>query len=181
MGANDTLEQLRAAQAYAVELEAKNETLRLQVEQLQGELPPCDGGCNYNSGPEETCSAHGRPVAEVWDIAHSFALERDEAQARLAAVDVHEVELLRGERDALAAVIAEALPYFERNRVDGGSRRGLHILSSARTGDILRDRDATKWEQGVSDALGKPWLDVPSRESGFHRYGEKYIGGKSNG
>lgn len=44
---------------------------------------PCDGGCDYNTGPEETCSAHGRPVAEVWEIAQGFARERDAARAAL--------------------------------------------------------------------------------------------------
>lgn len=28
------------------------------------------------------------------------------------------------------------------------------------------------WEEGVMDSLGKPWLDVPARHSGFHRYRE---------
>lgn len=55
------------------------ETLQLQVEQLQGQLPPCDGGCNVNDGPEETCSQHGRPVADVWEIAQRFAEERNRA------------------------------------------------------------------------------------------------------
>lgn len=44
------------------------------------EQPPCDGGCDYNSGPEETCSRHGRPVAQVWAIV-------DELQARIAEKD----------------------------------------------------------------------------------------------
>jgi hypothetical protein len=61
------------------------EPLRLQVEQLQGQLPPCDGGCDYNTGPEETCSAHGRPVAEVWEIAQQYARERDGARMALRA------------------------------------------------------------------------------------------------
>ena len=51
----------------------------------------CDGGCNYNSGPEETCSLHGRPVAEVWQIASDVAAERD---ARINAL-VQQVEKVR--------------------------------------------------------------------------------------
>jgi hypothetical protein len=115
-----------------------------------------------------------------------------EAEARLAAIDVHEVELLRGERDALAAVIAEAnvtltsAPrYWDENLAvwhvtEEAVLEVAAILATARTGDILRDRDATKWEQGFSDALHNPsWRDVPSRTSGFHRYGENHIGRKA--
>lgn len=29
---------------------------------------PCDGGCSPEGGPEETCSLHGRPPAELWDM-----------------------------------------------------------------------------------------------------------------
>ena len=63
-----------------------------RVERAEAALPPCDGGCDYNSGPEETCSAHGRPVAEVWQMegialrALSAAEERaGQAEARIAA------------------------------------------------------------------------------------------------
>lgn len=37
---------------------------------------PCDGGCTYD-GPDETCSAHGRPPAEIWAIVREMAEERD--------------------------------------------------------------------------------------------------------
>jgi len=57
-----------------------------EVERLKSAQHPCDGGCNYNSGPEETCSAHGRPVAEVWNIVEEVARQRDEAERRIAAV-----------------------------------------------------------------------------------------------
>lgn len=78
---NDVGEQLEVAIAENIRLQAERDELALRVEQLQGQLPPCDGGCNVNSGPEETCSAHGRPVAEVWEIAQGFATERDELKA----------------------------------------------------------------------------------------------------
>lgn len=38
---------------------------------------PCDGGCNYNSGPEEECSAHGRPPRELWGLIGQLSQERD--------------------------------------------------------------------------------------------------------
>lgn len=46
-----------------------------RIRELEGAQPTCDGGCSYNSGPEETCSLHGRPVAEVWEIVRTL---RDE-------------------------------------------------------------------------------------------------------
>ena len=55
-----------------------------EIERLQARVGSCDGGCNYNSGPEETCSLHGRPVAEVWQIVNDVAAERD---ARINALD----------------------------------------------------------------------------------------------
>ena len=39
----------------------------------------------------------------------------------------------------LEALICEAIPYFERDMVDGGSRRGLHILKTADTKAALRE------------------------------------------
>lgn len=29
---------------------------------------PCDGGCNTNDGPEETCSRHGRSPSDLWNL-----------------------------------------------------------------------------------------------------------------
>ncbi len=41
---------------------------------------PCDGGCNINDGPEETCSRHGRSPRDLWNLL-------DEARAALDAVE----------------------------------------------------------------------------------------------
>jgi len=41
---------------------------------IEQELP-CDGGCNYNDGPDETCSRHGRPVSQVWDMYQKAMLD----------------------------------------------------------------------------------------------------------
>jgi len=57
------------------------EALRTEVARL---TLPCDGGCNPNSGPEETCSRHGRKVAEVWEIVSDLvarSIDQDEALA----------------------------------------------------------------------------------------------------
>lgn len=61
---------------------------------LRAQIPPCDGGCNYNSGPEETCSAHGRPVAEVWEIVQQIGIERDRYRAAIEDV----MELVGGSK-----------------------------------------------------------------------------------
>lgn len=42
----------------------------------------CDGACNYNDGPDEECSAHGRSPRELWEfIAHDI-VGRDKAVER---------------------------------------------------------------------------------------------------
>ena len=43
-------------------------TLQAENERLRGEMPPCDGYCNEWGGPQEDCSRHGRPVAQVWQM-----------------------------------------------------------------------------------------------------------------
>lgn len=48
---------------------------------------PCDGGCNYNSGPEETCTLHGRPVREVWEALESRSKEWHEATERAKSAE----------------------------------------------------------------------------------------------
>jgi len=51
-----------------------------EIDKLRGQVAPCDGGCDYSSGPEETCSLHGRKVAEVWKIV-------EQLQGQVARVD----------------------------------------------------------------------------------------------
>ena len=62
--------------------------------EAEAALPPCDAGCDYNSGPDETCSAHGRPPAEIWEIVASVAAERDAAQGQLGEAE-HVIEKVR--------------------------------------------------------------------------------------
>lgn len=76
---NDHADTVLALLAALDEAERENE-------RLKAAQPPCDGGCNYNSGPEETCSAHGRPVAEVWSIVEQVAAERNAALAQIEQV-----------------------------------------------------------------------------------------------
>ena len=64
-----------------------------EVERLQARVGSCDGGCNYETGPEETCSLHGRPVAEVWQIVNDVAAERD-ARINALAQQVEKVRAL---------------------------------------------------------------------------------------
>ncbi len=53
---------------------------------------PCDGGCNYDSGPEESCSLHGRNPADLWGIIANISAERYEAEARIAELEAGEWE-----------------------------------------------------------------------------------------
>lgn len=86
--ANDTFD---AGIEHGVELtEAENRltilALIARVRDAEQRMP-CDGGCSYNDGPDETCSAHGRPVAQVWGIANNLGRERSEWQARAEAAE----------------------------------------------------------------------------------------------
>lgn len=71
-----------------------------EVERLQARVGSCDGGCNYETGPEETCSLHGRPVAEVWQIVNDVAAERD-ARITTLAQQVKKVRALHREAYAI--------------------------------------------------------------------------------
>jgi len=48
-----------------------------ELRRLRADTPPCDGGCNENTGPEETCSLHGRTTADVWQIVYRVMAESD--------------------------------------------------------------------------------------------------------
>lgn len=54
-------------------------TLRSAVEQFDTGFP-CDGGCSWNDGPEETCSRHGRKPSDLWNLL-------DEARAALSRAE----------------------------------------------------------------------------------------------
>jgi hypothetical protein len=81
MYADDAVRLRRLADA----LEAEH----AEVERLRAEADanwPCDGGCNVNDGPEETCSRHGRRVSEVWQMAHDAMQRAERAEAAVEAV-----------------------------------------------------------------------------------------------
>jgi len=71
------LAALDSAEARAVTAEAERDRLRANE-------PPCDGGCDWHNGPEETCSAHGRPVAEVWRMQQEALDRAVTAEAKIA-------------------------------------------------------------------------------------------------
>lgn len=52
------------------------DVIKANLESLEARYP-CDGGCSYEGGPEETCSAHGRTPAEVWKMADDVFKERN--------------------------------------------------------------------------------------------------------
>lgn len=71
-------DDLRAEPASSRSTESRMHHERDDAERLLREALPCDGGCNYSSGPEEMCSRDGRPVREVWGIVQRLTGERDE-------------------------------------------------------------------------------------------------------
>ena len=59
------------------------EAERAEVKQLRAldAQFPCDGGCNYNTGPEEQCTRHGRSASELWAAVDEIRAQRDELRA----------------------------------------------------------------------------------------------------
>jgi hypothetical protein len=65
---------------YVTKLAEEISVLFAAYDNLKLSQPPCDGGCNINDGPQEDCSAHGRPVSYVWGLV-------DEKQRQINAVE----------------------------------------------------------------------------------------------
>lgn len=87
---------------------AENQRLRQDRDRLEANEPPCDGGCNYLEGPEEACSLHGRPTAEVWEIVNKVGAEN---------------QRLRDQRDAALALDYDA--YYEADQYAAAVRAAL--------------------------------------------------------
>jgi hypothetical protein len=68
--------------ARAERAEAERDRIKAEYDQNF----PCDGGCSYNDGPEETCSRHGRRVSEVWQMQSDAQAEANRLAAKLDAV-----------------------------------------------------------------------------------------------
>lgn len=111
-------DQAEAARAYLNRAPDPYQALLTQLHEARAEVarltPPCDGLCNYDSGPEEDCSQHGRPVREVWEIVATVAAQRDEAKTREAA--------LRAGIEGLAATKPGATGRALRALLDGEVR-----------------------------------------------------------
>lgn len=102
---------------------------------------PCDGGCaGMMEGPQETCSRHGRPVAEVWQIAIEAERERDEA--------LSDVERLRRLVDENSDRLQEPHPVLERLRATVARVEALADNWKA----IPYDK-RTPYDEGWHDAL----------------------------
>ena len=87
------------AGAQLADLKAALEAAEARVKGFEANFP-CDGGCNYDSGPEESCSLHGRNPADLWGIIANISAECYEAEARIA-------ELKAGEWEYAQAVITD--------------------------------------------------------------------------
>lgn len=87
-----------------------------RLREAEAKLPPCDGGCSYGIGPEETCSAHGRPPAEIWGIVASVAAERDAAQGQLGEAEHVIAQILDYDGPEAADMRDIALAYEPTNQ-----------------------------------------------------------------
>jgi len=85
--ARDVLELVDALEAERAEVERlrrwKAEALQVLAgwETVWEAQFPCDGGCNYNTGPEEQCTRHGRSASELWAAVDEIRAQRDELRA----------------------------------------------------------------------------------------------------
>ena len=95
----DIIERLAAALAESEE----------QGVLYRANQPPCDGGCNVNDGPAEECSAHGRPVADVWEIVNRARYEVGEQAATIQAVRQWKIQWDLDPRQAMARWALEAI------------------------------------------------------------------------
>ena len=93
-----------------------------RLREAEAKLPPCDGGCSYGIGPDETCSAHGRPPAEIWGIVASVAAERDAAQGQLGEAEAVIAQILDYEGPEAADMRDIALTYKPTNQ-EGSTAR----------------------------------------------------------
>lgn len=85
---------LSAADALESEHKARL-AAEAELARLRAAEPPCDGGCNNAWGPDETCSAHGRPMAEVWKLAQAAAAENASLRAVIEKIRQHHTRLGR--------------------------------------------------------------------------------------
>lgn len=86
------------------------------LREAEAKLPPCDGGCSYDSGPEETCSAHGRLPAEIWELVSRIAAERDVAQGQLGEAEHVIAQILDYDGPEAADMRDIALTYKPTNQ-----------------------------------------------------------------
>ena len=70
----DAVEDAKQARADLAAVQQPNsEAVTAPTE--SAEAATCDGGCNNNDGPQEDCSLHGRPVAQVWEMVSRLSEE----------------------------------------------------------------------------------------------------------
>lgn len=127
-GQNDAAQDYQTRGEYGIGYEhGVLAGIAAEREQLRAAQPSCDGGCNYNTGPEETCSRHGRPVAEVWGIVQQIADERDKAVAEAVAAERER------ERERCARIAeTQEQPIFGDAIQDALVRNGASIAAAIR-------------------------------------------------
>jgi len=130
-------------ETFADGVDALADALAVQaarITELEAEQPPCDGGCSYGDGPEETCSLHGRKVSEVWEIASSVGAERD---GYAAVIEEIRAAITTDEEISGAADCASGAPERLRALTHRSLNRIERILDSVDTStavQAIRDR-----------------------------------------
>lgn len=115
--------------------------------------PPCDGGCSYNDGPAEECSAHGRPVAEVWGIVTEVQRQRDEARAEVAR------PAPVWDEDTVTEAVARAMfPHFFTD-----DRQPLRVFTETRSDAELREAERESARRKARQALAVVREHLPVR------------------
>jgi hypothetical protein len=133
-------EMCQGLRRRAKRIESESDTLRRALERsdrMEAErdalVPKCDGGCSEDDGPQEDCSLHGRPVAEVWAIVEEVIAQRDEALAK--------VERLEGEATRVEAGDSLIVDILEDER---DNARLAHRRASERADHLEAERDVAR-------------------------------------
>ncbi|MFA5901380.1 MAG: hypothetical protein WC829_19935 [Hyphomicrobium sp.] len=119
--------ELDNAMIYIRELADIAEAAEARVKGFEANFP-CDGGCNYDSGPEESCSLHGRNPADLWGIIANISAERYEAEVRIAELEAGEWEYSwEGEDQASSWSLAQVFQRMEDAQRFGESTGGSWV------------------------------------------------------
>lgn len=150
---------LATAEAFHAE-RARADALAEEVERLL----PCDAGCTEY--PEEECSRHGRPVAEVWGMLVEAVNANTAARASLAALTADLRALCD---DDTVPGTPEEWERRVRAILDRHAPDGADVPMSPDMGHDLRER--------IAQAVDQAWAEAKDRDRNDGGYRDGYIDG----